>query len=173
MAVTANTNETYNVSTIREDLQDALISISPTETPFMTSIGRRDVKNTYFEWPVVELAATSTSNVVIEGESAPGNDAPTNAKRLANYCQLSDKVVEVSDTANSVNGAGDVQTVAKQVAYKLKELKRDIEQMLVGHNNAAVAGASGTARNRVAVCLPDVEHQPRLWRRERYAVRHD
>ena len=70
MAVTANTNETYSVSTIREDLQDALISISPTETPFMTSIGRRDVKNTYFEWPVVELAATSTSNVVIEGESA-------------------------------------------------------------------------------------------------------
>lgn len=151
MAVTANTNETYDVSTIREDLQDALVSISPTETPFMTSIGRRNVTNTYFEWPVIELAAASTSNVVIEGEAAPGNDTPTNAIRLANYTQISDKVVEVSDTAEAVNGAGDAQTVAKQIAYKLKELKRDMEQMLVGHNNAAVAGASGTARETASL----------------------
>lgn len=151
MGVTANTNETYDVSTIREDLQDALISISPTETPFMSSVGRRNVTNTYFEWPVIELAAASTSNVVIEGEAAPGNDAPTNAIRLANYTQISDKVVEVSDTAEAVNGAGDAQTVAKQIAYKLKELKRDMEQMLVGHNNAAVAGASGTARETASL----------------------
>ena len=151
MAVTANTNETYDVSTIREDLQDALISISPTETPFMSAIGRRNVSNTYFEWPVIELAAASSSNVVIEGEAAPGNDAPTNALRLANYTQISDKVVEVSDTAEAVNGAGDAQTVAKQVAYKLKELKRDMETMLVGTNNAAVAGASNTARETASL----------------------
>lgn len=151
MAVTANTNETYDVSVIREDLQDALISISPTETPFMSAIGRRNVSNTYFEWPVIELAAASSSNVVIEGEAAPGNDAPTNALRLANYTQISDKVVEVSDTAEAVNGAGDAQTVAKQVAYKLKELKRDMETMLVGTNNAAVAGASGTARETASL----------------------
>ena len=151
MAVTANTNETYDVSTIREDLQDALISISPTETPFMSSIGRRNVSNTYFEWPVIELAAASASNVVIEGEAAPGNDAPTNAIRLGNYTQISDKVVEVSDTAEAVNGAGDAQTLAKQIAYKLKELKRDMETMLVGANNAAVAGASGTARETASL----------------------
>ena len=151
MAVNSNANETYDVSTIREDLQDALISISPTETPFMSSIGRRNVSNTYFEWPVIELAAASSSNVVIEGEAAPGNDAPTNAIRLGNYTQISDKVVEVSDTAEAVNGAGDAQTVAKQIAYKLKELKRDMETMLVGTNNAAVAGASGTARETASL----------------------
>jgi hypothetical protein len=151
MAVNANTNETYNVSTLREDLQDALISISPTETPFMSSIGRKNVSNTYFEWPVVELAAASASNRVAEGEAAPGNDAPTNALRLANYTQISDKVVEVSDTNEAVNGAGDVQRMAKQIAYKLKELKRDMETMLVGDNNAAVAGSSGTARETASL----------------------
>ena len=151
MAVNANTNETYNVSTLREDLQDALISISPTETPFMSSIGRKNVSNTYFEWPVVELAAASASNRVAEGESAPGNDAPTNALRLANYTQISDKVVEVSDTNEAVNGAGDVQRMAKQIALKLRELKRDMETMLVGDNNAAVAGSSGTARETASL----------------------
>ena len=50
MAVTANTNETYDVSTIREDLSDALASITPTETIFMSTIGTRNVDNTYFEW---------------------------------------------------------------------------------------------------------------------------
>lgn len=145
MAVNANTNETYDVSTIREDLQDALISISPTDTPFMTAAGRRNIDNTYFEWGVVSLAAVDSSNRVAEGEASPGNDAPTNAVRQGNYAQISDKVVEVSDTANAVNGAGDAQTLAKQIAYKLKEMKRDMESMLLG-NVAASAGSSGTAR---------------------------
>jgi hypothetical protein len=145
MTANANSNKTYDVTTIREDLQDALISISPTETPVMTAIGRRNVENTYFEWPTVELASPSSSNRVIEGENDPGNDAPTNAVRLGQYTQISDKVVEVSDTAEKVNGAGDAQTIAKQIAYKLKELKRDMETMLLD-NVAASAGNASTAR---------------------------
>jgi len=145
MAVNANTNKTYDVKTIREDLQDALISISPTETPFMSAIGTRSASNTYFEWAAVDLAAPDSSNRVLEGEAAPGNDAPTNAVRLGSYTQISDKVVEVSSTADAVNGAGDAQTVAKQIAYKLKELKRDMETMLL-NNVAANPGAAGTAR---------------------------
>jgi hypothetical protein len=144
MAVNANTNTRYDVTTIREDLQDAYISISSTETPFQAAIGRKSVSNTYFEWPTVDLAAPAT-NRVLEGEAAPGNDAPTNAVRLANYTQISDKVVEVSDTNEAVNGAADVQTIAKQVAFKLRELKRDMEVMLVS-NVAAVAGNTTTAR---------------------------
>ena len=44
MAVNANTNQTYDVSTIREDLSDALASISPTETIFMSTIGTRNAE---------------------------------------------------------------------------------------------------------------------------------
>lgn len=145
MAINANSNVTYNSTTIREDLQDALISISPTETPVMTALGRRNVAATLYEWPTVDLASPVNSNRVIEGESAPPNDAPTNAVRLSNYTQISDKVVEVSDTADRVNGAGDAQTLAKQIAFKLKELKRDMETMLLD-NVAGAAGSSSTAR---------------------------
>jgi hypothetical protein len=146
MGITANTNETYAVSTIREDLQDAMISISPSETVVFSAIGRKSVSNTYFEWAAVELAAASSSNRVIEGEAAPGNDAATNAIRLGQYTQISDKVIEVSDTAEKVNGAGDAQTVAKQIAYKLRELKKDLETMALD-NVAAAAGSSGVARS--------------------------
>jgi len=144
MAVTANTNETYNVSTIREDLAPALASISPTETIFMSTIGTRNVDNTYFEWSEVDLAAAA-SNRQIEGDVGLSNTAPTNAVRKGNYTQISAKVVEVSSTNQAVNGVADAQTVAKQVAYKLSEMKRDMEKMLLD-NVAASAGASGTAR---------------------------
>ena len=144
MAVTANTNETYDVSTIREDLSDALASITPTETIFMSTIGTRNVDNTYFEWSEVDLAAAA-SNRQIEGDVGLSNTSPTNAVRKGNYTQISAKVVEVSSTNQAVNGVANAQTVAKQVAYKLSEMKRDMEKMLLD-NVAASAGASGTAR---------------------------
>ena len=143
MAVTANTNETYDVSTIREDLSEAMASITPTETLLMSTIGSRNVDNTYFEWSEVDLAATG-ANRRIEGDVL-GNDVATNAIRKGGYTQISAKVVEVSSTTQAVNGVANAQTVAKQVAYKLSELKRDMEAMLLA-NVAANAGASGTAR---------------------------
>jgi hypothetical protein len=144
MAVTANTNETYDVSTIREDLSEALASVSPTETVFMSAIGTRSVDNTYFEWSEVDLAAAA-SNTQIEGDVGLSNSAPTNAVRKGNYTNISAKVVEVSDTNQAVNGVANAQTVAKQVAYKLSEMKRDMEKMCLS-NVAGNAGASGTAR---------------------------
>jgi len=143
MAVNANTNQTYDVSTIREDLSDALTSISPTETIFMSSIGTRNVDNTYFEWSEVDLAAAA-DNRAVEGDAAT-NSAPTNAVRKGNYTQISTKTVEVSSTNQAVNGVADAQTVAKQVAYKLSEMKRDMEKMLLD-NVAASAGSASTAR---------------------------
>lgn len=144
MAVTANTNETYDVTTIREDLAPALASISPTETIFMSTIGTRNVDNTYFEWSEVDLAAAA-DNRQIEGDVGLSNSAPTNAVRKGNYTQISAKVVEVSSTNQAVNGVADAQSVARQVAYKLSEMKRDMEKMMLD-NVAAAAGASGTAR---------------------------
>jgi hypothetical protein len=143
MAVNANTNQTYDVSTIREDLDAALSSISPTETIFMSSIGTRNVDNTYFEWSEVDLAAAA-DNRAVEGDAAT-NSAPTNAVRKGNYTQISTKTVEVSSTNQAVNGVADAQTVAKQVAYKLSEMKRDMEKMLLD-NVAASAGSASAAR---------------------------
>lgn len=151
MAVNANSTKTYDVTTIREDLQEAFISISPTETPFMSAIGRKSADSTYVEWIEVDLAAVDKTNRVKEAEAAPGNDAPTTGKRLGNYTQISDKVVEVSSTADKVNGAGNIQTLAKQVAMKLKELKRDMEVMVLS-NIAADAGGADEAR--IAAGLP-------------------
>lgn len=146
MAVNANTVETYGLKVIREDLQEAYTMISPEETPFQQAIRQETADNTLFEWTIVELAAPDSANRVAEGEAAPGNDAGTQAKRLSNYTQISDKVVEVSQTAQAVTAAArNVQRMAEQVVIKMKEMKRDMEMMLLD-NVSASAASSGTAR---------------------------
>ena len=146
MGVNASTIETYANKVIKDDLQDAYNMISPEETPFLQAIREESASNTLFEWPVVELAAPSGTNRVAEGEAAPGNDAGTMAKRMSNYTQISDKVVEVSQTSQAVDAAAkNVQRMAEQVVIKIKEMKRDMETMLLD-NIAASAASSGTAR---------------------------
>ncbi|RPJ29564.1 MAG: phage head protein [Chloroflexi bacterium] len=152
MAVAAATLETYDSVTLREDLSNAENMISPTETPFISMIaGKNKATKTLHEWPLVELASPS-ANRVPEGEDAPAVDTPTLAFRRSNYTQISDKVVKVSDTSQFVDGAANVEDIAKQISYKLKELKRDKEGMLTA-NIAAVPGAAVGATTRVAAGL--------------------
>ena len=40
------TLDTYDTVGIRQDLQDAIYDISPTTTPFMSTVGRTKAKNT-------------------------------------------------------------------------------------------------------------------------------
>lgn len=146
MAVEANTLETYDSITLREDLSDAENMISPTETPFMSMIaGTNKATNKLHEWPLTELGAVDSSNRVIEGDDAPATDAPVVASRRGNYCQISDKKPKVSDTSQFVDGAANIEDFSKQIAYKLKELKRDKETMLLSKTVAA-PGSSGNAR---------------------------
>lgn len=154
MAVNAAALETYDSVTLREDLSDAENMISPTETPFISLIcGRGKATKTLHEWPIVELAAHSTTNRVPEGEDAPGVDAPTIAARRGNYTQISDKVIKVSDTSQKMDGAANVEKIAKQIAYKLKELKKDKEAMLLDYV-VAIPGAAVGATTRVAAGFP-------------------
>ena len=136
---------TYDASNaIREDLANIIYDISPVDTPFMSNIGRDTASNTYFEWQTDELAAAG-ANAAIEGADA-GNADFDATLRVANYCQISTKVVSVSNTSDAVNTAGMRTVMAYQQAKKAKELKRDMEFILL-RNQAAAAGNNSTARN--------------------------
>ena len=144
MAQPTNTFDTYDVIGIREDLQDVIYSISPTETPFMSSAAREQVKNTFHEWQTDALAAAVTNNAVIEGDDAT-LDAASATSRIGNYTQIMDKTVVITGTQESVDKAGRASELAYQIAKKSKELKRDIESTLLT-NQARAAGNSTTAR---------------------------
>ena len=137
--------KTYDATAIREDLSDVIYDISPTDTPFMSSIaGKGSVSNTLFEWQTDALAAAVINNYHVEGAAA-GTAATTATTRLTNQTQISKKVVEVTGTHETVDNAGKKSELAHQLAKASKELKRDMEGSLLA-DNAAAAGNATTAR---------------------------
>ena len=145
MAQPTNLFDRYDgTKAVREDLANVIYNISPEDTPFMSSVGRENVSNTYFEWQTDALAAASTTNAVIEGDEATLDDrAATN--RVGNYTQISRKVVGVSGTVEAVDKAGMRSYLAYELAKASSELKRDMETTLL-FNQAAAVGSSSVAR---------------------------
>lgn len=129
----------------REDLTDIIYDISPTETPFMSSIGKTKATAVYHEWQTDSLAAATTANAAIEGADATSATlSPT--VRLGNYTQIIQKTVQVSGTLDTVNKAGRKSEKAYQLAKASSELKRDLETILLA-NQGRSAGTSTIARN--------------------------
>ena len=147
MAVPTNTRETYGAVGIREDLSNIIYNISPTDTPFLNGCGRGSADNTLFEWQTDELKQAA-SNMQIEGNDYTST-AATEPRRLSNYTQISATQVQSSGTAEAVDFAGRKSTQAYQLAKRAKEMKRDMEFMLL-EGTVKAAGSSGSARNTAA-----------------------
>ena len=145
MAAITNTYTRFDAKGVREDLSNVIYQISPEETPFMSNVGRENVKNTYYEWQVDELAAAVTTNAQIEGDDITSFTAATATTRLGNYTQISRKDVIISGTLESVDKAGRRSELTYQMAKKSAELKRDMEATILA-NQAAAAGSTSSAR---------------------------
>ncbi len=145
------TSDTYlHADSIREDLSNIIYDISPEETPFMSNVGRGSVENKLYEWLTDALGSASTTNASIEGSDLSGGAAEsvytdaTARIRLQNYTQISRKTIAVSGTMKAVNNvAGD--ELNYQVAKMGKELRRDMEAIVLSEQPAAAGSAPATA----------------------------
>ena len=144
MAQPTNTFDTYDSVGEREDLSDVIYSISPTDTPFISSAAKTKATAVLHEWQTDALAAAATNNAVIEGDEAT-LDAVSATTRLSNSSQIMDKTVVITGTQEAVDKAGRASELAYQIAKKAKELKRDMEATVTG-NQAEVTGNASTAR---------------------------
>lgn len=144
MSVATNTYLTFAAKGIREDLTDVIYNIAPTQTPFMTGAGKAKATQTFHEWQTDSLAAAQTNNAQLQGDDVGTFDPATATTRLGNYTQISRKTVVIADTLDVVKKAGRSSEVAYQVAKKLKELKRDMEAILL-NNQQKTAGATTSA----------------------------
>lgn len=139
------TYQTYTAIGQREDLSDVIYNISPTETPFLNSVGKSKATAIYHEWQTDSLAAASTSNAAVEGATA--SDATISPTvRVGNRTQISQKTIKISGTLDAVNKAGRKSEKAYQLAKASSEIKRDMETTLLS-NQTAANGNSTTARN--------------------------
>lgn len=147
MTQATNTQDRYDLATggdaVREHLSDIITNISPTETPFISNIGRTSIKSNYYEW-LGDALASATANAKIDGDEFAGS-ALNNTERFGNYAQISWKVAVVSRRAETLTKAGRKSEVAYQMAKLGKELKREKEYILasgVGHQRSAVGNST-------------------------------
>ena len=149
MAEPTNTFDTYSAVGNREDLSDMIYRIDPTDTPFMTGAAKEKATAVNHEWQTQALAAAA-ANAQLEGDD-PSTNTTTPTVRLGNIAQISYKVARVTGTQQAVEHAGRSNELAYQEMLKGLELKRDMETVLVGTNQAKNTGNATTARNTASI----------------------
>ena len=105
MALPTNTYSSYDAKGNREDLEDIIYDISPTDTPFLSNAKKIKAKGVFHEWQT-DVLDTAAANKQLEGDDATGNTLAATT-RFGNYCQISRKVIVGESSAD--NNAGTLQ----------------------------------------------------------------
>ena len=143
MAKVTNAFDTYTATADREDLSNIIYNISPMQTPFMSSIGTRNVKNVVFDWQTESLPTPSGTGQ-LEGFEL-SRAASTATARVSNVCQISYRDATVTGSQDAADAAGKRSEMAHQLAIMAKALKRDMEEAL-SQKGAKTTGNATTAR---------------------------
>jgi hypothetical protein len=140
MTAPAGAFQTFQAVGNREDLEDVIYSISPTETPFFTMASRVEATAVLHEWQTDALVS-ATTNAQVEGDDA-ANGTSTPTSRLGMYCQIASKYAVVTDTQQAVDKAGRSSEMSYQVAKRLAELKREMEWAALNHQGSSAGSAT-------------------------------
>jgi hypothetical protein len=143
MSKVTNAFDTYSATADREDLSNIIYNISPMQTPFMSSIGTKNVKNVVFDWQTESLPTPSSSGE-LEGFEL-SRSAATATVRKSNVCMISKRDATVTGSQESSDPAGKRSEMAHQLAIMSKALKRDMEEALC-QKGAKTTGNATTAR---------------------------
>jgi len=143
MAKVTNAFDTYSATSDREDLSNIIYNISPMQTPFMSSIGKRSIKNVVFDWQT-EVLATPVATGELEGFEL-SRSAAVGTTRVSNVAMISKRDATVSGSQESSDPAGKRSEMAHQLAIMSKALKRDMEEALC-QKGAKTTGDATTAR---------------------------
>ena len=128
--------------TMVEDVTNEVVNVSFSSTPFYSSLGEHEAKNTLHQW-LTDSYASSADNAQAEGNDLSFTDL-TEPNRPVNIVQLFQKDIRVSNTAQRVAHYGTGDPYSYQKNKKMVELARDIEKALVAGTTAS--GSSGVAR---------------------------
>lgn len=137
MAILTNTLRVSNAVGVREDLDNVVSRITPSDTPIYSMCDKQSAKNNHPEWETDNLRAPG-ENAVEEGDEYFFN-AITPPVRLGNYTQIFRESWIISGTMEATDDAGSVQKRKYQKLKKGLELRKDIEYALVS-NTASQSG---------------------------------
>lgn len=137
MAAPAGSYQRFEVSNELEDIAPLIYDTSPTECPMIQNAARGSVDNTRFDWTEDQLDAADGTNAHVDGDVFLATDI-TAPDKLTNECQIARKDFRITRRARKIAKTGQVDEVARQTVRKGRELKRDMETIVM-QNQAKVA----------------------------------
>ena len=129
MAVVANTVLTTAAIGNREELDNFVSMITPTDTPIFTMAGKEKAASKHPEWEYEELDAVA-DNAQPEGNEY-AFDAVSAPTRVGNYTQIFTKTFRFSGTQQAVDNAGNAEKRAHELMKKGKAIRKDMEYSIV------------------------------------------
>lgn len=129
MATVANTVLTTAAIGNREELDNFVSLITPSDTPIYTMAGKEKAESKHPEWEYEDLDTTG-DNAQPEGNEF-SFDAVTAPTRVGNYTQIFTKTFTFSGTQQAVSNAGNVEKRTHEMMKKGKALRKDIEYSIV------------------------------------------
>lgn len=138
----------YDLNGKKLSFANWISNLSPEETPFVSMTGKESIAQTLFQWQTDTLEQASDANAVVEGSVAEAPARKTTTT-LTNVTQILRKVIKVSDTASSLANYGRGNELKYQMEKAGKEIKRDLEVILLS-DQARVDGNASTIARRTA-----------------------
>ena len=151
MAKVANAVTTYQAKGIREDLSDRIYNIDPFDTPGVSMIGRRNVKNRTYDWQTENMPVVDANNAQEEGFELVRSPAQP-VVRQTNLTQISKRDATVSASQEASDAAGKNSEMAHQMAMKSKALKCDVE--VIAFSRQAKSSDDSTTGIRKTESIP-------------------
>lgn len=142
--MSTGTMETYDLVGKKEDISDIISNISPSKTPFSSMIGSESHGSVLYQWQEDSLLAVA-ANAQVEGAAAPTASWQATVMR-SNTTQILMSTASASGTADVVKKYGRAKELAYQLGMRSVELKRNLENAMVGTAQASVTGNDSTAR---------------------------
>ena len=131
MATVANTVLTTAAIGNREELDNFVSMITPTDTPIYTMAGKEKAASKHPEWEYEDLD-TPAANAQPEGNEFTF-DAVTAPTRVGARTQIFTKTFTFSGTQQAVDNAGNAEKRAHELMKKGKALRKDIELAIVSN----------------------------------------
>jgi Family of unknown function (DUF5309) len=152
MPMVSNAFTTYQAKGNREDLSDKIYNIDPFDTPVVSMIGRRTVKNRVYDWQTENLPDVDGNNAQVEGFQLTAHQGKATI-RQNNVTQISSRDATVSGSQEAADAAGKNSEMAHQMAMQSKVLKSDIEKITCSRQGR-VDGDDTTPTPRKTESLP-------------------
>ncbi len=124
-------------------------NLSPTDTFFTSTAGKGQAIHVKHSWQTEALNSVDLNNAVIEGSDAGDADMKPTTE-LYNTMQILRKVVKVTDTTNATQNYGRGKELAHQMEKAGKEIKRDLEGILLQPAQAMVQGDGSSVAGKMA-----------------------